>query len=315
VQHKVPLEAALHWAEQQGCNVLGCSEGYIDKAQPLKKASRGGVSFCVASSDAAGLVEACNASIIICPPLDYPECVLREKMLIVSDQPRLTFMRFLQSFFQPAIDVQIHPTAVIHEEAKIGENTSIGAGSIVGMSTIGTNSHIGENVIIRDQVTIGNNVNIFPGTVIGSDGFGYERNAEGVVEKFPHVGGVIIEDNVEIGANSCIDRGTLDDTIIRRGAKIDNLVHVAHNVEIGEETLVIALSMLGGGAKIGKRSWIAPSAVVSNKIEIGDDALVGLGAVVVKNVSSEQIVMGAPARDQHDFRKFIQFINSNIRDA
>lgn len=147
-----------------------------------------------------------------------------------------------------------------------------------------------------DGTRIGRNVTVFSGTVIGADGFGYERRADGGMEKFIHKGGVVIEDDVEIGSNTSIDRGTLGDTILRRGAKVDNQVHIAHNCDVGEDAVVIAQSMIGGSVKIGARAWIAPSVVVMNGIAIGQDAMCGLGSIVTKSVKDGETVMGNPAR-------------------
>ncbi len=118
----------------------------------------------------------------------------------------------------------------------------------------------------------------------------------GTMTKFIHLGGVLIQDNVEIGSNTSIDRGTLGNTIIRKGVKIDNQVHIAHNCDIGEDVVVIAQSMVGGSVKIGNRSWIAPSVVIMNGITIGSDATCGLGAVITKSVKDGDTVMGNPAR-------------------
>ena len=114
-------------------------------------------------------------------------------------------------------------------------------------------------------------------------------------EKFPHIGGVVIEDDVEIGANACIDKGTLGDTIIRKGSKLDNFVHIAHNVTIGQHTAVIAHAMIGGSTVIGNYSWIAPSVVIRDGLNIGNNVLVGLGAVVTKNIPDNETWAGIPA--------------------
>src|SRR5690606_29288629 len=124
-----------------------------------------------------------------------------------------------------------------------------------------------------------------PGVKIGQPGFGYERNAAGELVQFPHLGRVIIEDDVHIGANTCIDRGTLDDTIIRSRARVDNLCHISHNVDVVSDTAVIANSMTGGSVSIGSESWIAPSGSIINGVSIGAGATVGMGAVVVKPVA------------------------------
>jgi len=137
---------------------------------------------------------------------------------------------------------------------------------------------------------------IHAGAVIGSDGFGYTRNEEGLVEKFPHMGGVVIEDDVEIGANTCIDRGALGNTFIGRSVKIDNLVHIAHNVVIEENSFIIANAMIAGSVQIGKNAWIAPSASVLQQLKIGDNALVGVGSVIRENVPANETWAGVPAR-------------------
>src|SRR5690606_230154 len=123
------------------------------------------------------------------------------------------------------------------------------------------------------------NVTINAGTVIGAEGFGYQRNENGEFEKFPHIGGVIINDNVDVGSNTSIDRGALGNTIIGEGAKIDNLVHIAHNVKVGKHAAVIAHAMIGGSSVIGDYSWVAPNSAIRDQISIGNRVTVGLGAV------------------------------------
>ena len=141
-----------------------------------------------------------------------------------------------------------------------------------------------------------NNVTIEHGAVIGSDGYGYSRAKDGKIEPFPHIGGVHIEDDVYIGANTCIDRGSLGDTVIGKGSKIDNLVHIAHNVIIGENVMVIANSMIAGSVNVRNNSWIAPSASILNQKSIGEGSTVGIGAVVLKDVEAKTVVSGVPAR-------------------
>lgn len=224
--------------------------------------------------------------------------------VIECENPRLAFARCVKVFFSKSTQViGVHPTAVIEEGVYIHPTASIGAHCYIGSNTtVGENSIIFSNVTILCPTNIGANVNINSGTVIGADGFGYEKNAEGKYEKFPHLGGVVIEDDVDIGANTCIDRGVLNNTVIRAGAKIDNLVHVAHNCDIGEGAMVIACTMLGGSVKIGSGSWIAPASTIINQKIIGDQAIVGLGSLVTKDVENGQTVMGAPAMDQANFK-------------
>jgi UDP-3-O-[3-hydroxymyristoyl] glucosamine N-acyltransferase len=127
-------------------------------------------------------------------------------------------------------------------------------------------------------------------------GFGYEKDEDGHYQVIPHIGGVLIEENVEIGNNTCIDRAVLGNTILKKNCKIDNLVHIAHGVIVGENSLVIAHAMVGGSTVIGDNVWVAPNAALINKITIGDNATIGLGAVVVKNVGENDTVIGNPAK-------------------
>lgn len=152
------------------------------------------------------------------------------------------------------------------------------------------------NVWIGPHVTIGRDCVIGPGSVIGWDGFGYEKGPQGGWVEKPQTHGVVIERNVHIGGNVCIDRGSYRDTRIGIGTRIDNLVHIAHNVQIGWDCLVIAQAELSGSVKVGAGCWIGPSACVREHLSIGDGALVGIGAVVVKDVPAGETWAGNPAR-------------------
>lgn len=174
----------------------------------------------------------------------------------------------------------IHPSSYIDSSAKIGAFTTI-----LPMCYIGPGVQIGKNCIIG------------PGACIGQPGFGYEKDEETGAQRYrEHSAGVVIDDDVHIGANACVDQGRHRPTRIGRGTRVDNLVHIAHNVWIGEDCLIIACSMLAGTVVIGDRSHVAPSAAILDHINVGEDALVGLGAVVVKDVPHGMTVKGVPAR-------------------
>lgn len=222
---------------------------------------------------------------------------LDKKAVVLVDNPREAIVAVLNRCFpiekpSPAI----HKSAIVDKAAKIDKTAYVGAGCVLGRCEIGAKSIIHPNVVINDGVRIGKNVVICPGTVIGFDGFGYGKGPDGELANFPHYGGVVIEDDVEIGSNTSIDRGTLGDTIIRNGAKIDNLCHIAHNVVIGENSMVIAHAMVGGSTEIGDDSWVAPGAILRDGISIGNKSLVGLGAVVTRSVPDGEIVVGNPAK-------------------
>jgi len=150
-------------------------------------------------------------------------------------------------------------------------------------------------VINSKYVSIGRNVVIKPLAVIGYEGFGFEPTGSGY-EIFPHIGGVIIEDDVFIGSCTCVNRGKLEDTVIGQGTKIDNLVHVAHNVRLGKNCIVVAHTIIGGSVTIGNGVYIAMSAIIRDHVKIGDNAFIGMGAVVTKDVEPGVTVIGNPAR-------------------
>lgn len=230
---------------------------------------------------------------------------LPDTTLVVVANPRLAFMRAVARFFAaPRPMSGVHPSAVLDPTARIDPTASIGPFCVIGPDcVVGADCVLGPHVCLIQDVVLGNRVTIAGGTVIGADGFGYERNEAGELEKFPHIGGVVIADDVEIGSNTSIDRGTLKPTMIGARARIDNQVHVAHNVIVGEDAAIIAQAMIGGSVRIGDRAWIAPSATIMNQVQVGSDATVGLGAVVVKAVPDGTIVMGSPAQSDVDFRR------------
>jgi len=198
----------------------------------------------------------------------------------------------------------VHPLAFVSESAEIGKDVYIGPFTFVGEGVkIGDGSIINPNVTIYDGCQIGKNVTIHAGSVIGADGFGFAPNTEGY-EKIPQLGIVIIEDNVEIGANTCIDRSTMGQTVIHKGVKLDNLIQVAHNCEIGENTVMSAQVGMAGSTKIGSWCMVGGQAGFAGHIHVADKTMVGAQCGVISNTKGNgENLIGSPAMDPKDFFK------------
>ena len=219
--------------------------------------------------------------------------------IIMIDNPRAAFIKIINKIYnKDKKGVGISPTAVISESATIGSDCYIGNNAIVGEECkIGNNTVISDRAVIVQKCIIGNNCIIEPGVIIGADGFAYERDKKTLeLERFPHIGGVTIGNNVEVCANSSIARGSLSDTVIGDGTKLDALVHVAHNVIIGRNCELTAGTVIGGSTTIGDTCWTGLNSTLKNKIKIGNKVIVGAGALVIHDVPDEDIVAGVPAK-------------------
>lgn len=276
----------------------------IDHYMPFHNATKGSMTFTKSLDDMKqiGLDKKLNPSLIIAP-IGVPLYFLKQIKcsVICVHNPRLWFIKIINKFFDnKEVVMGVHPDAIVTDPNIQNRNDiAIGAYSNIGYNVkIGENTVISNNVTIKDNVTIGKNVWIEPGAVIGTDGFGFEWDEDGEVVKFPHRGGVKIGDDVEIGANTCVDCGTMDDTVIGRNTKIDNLVHIAHNVKIGKNCFIIANSLLAGSSVIGDNVRIAMSATIREKVKVGKKAVVGMGAIVTKDVPAGKTVYGNPAKIQ-----------------
>jgi UDP-3-O-[3-hydroxymyristoyl] glucosamine N-acyltransferase len=241
---------------------------------------------------------------------------INNKNLIIVDDPYLAFARLLHKFspdtplkrtgiserteISETADIgkntTIKPFAVISENSEIGDDTIIGEGVYIGDGVkIGKNCVVYPNVSIYRDCEIHNNVIIHSGTVIGSDGFGYAHSKEGVL-KMPQIGTVIIEDDVEIGSNVSIDRGTTGTTLIKSGTKIDNLVQIAHNVVIGKNSIIVSQVGISGSTTIGDNVVIAGQVGIVGHIEIGDGVKIGAKSGVSKSIPANEDYFGIPAR-------------------
>jgi UDP-3-O-[3-hydroxymyristoyl] glucosamine N-acyltransferase len=303
----IPLQPLVD-AMEMPYRIHGRADREVARAMPLDDAQPSDVTFCSRAGEAGiELMRATLAGVVLCAEThDFASLVDTDRTFVAVADPRLAFLRIVRSFFAERVTPGIHPTAVIDASATIGNDVFIGPFTWIAKDcSVGDGSVIHTNVSIYPKTRIGRNVTIHAGTVIGADGYGYQRNERGELEKFPHIGGVLIEDDVEVGSNTSIDRGTLGDTILRQGARVDNQVHIAHNVIVGRHAAVIANAMIGGSTTIGEGAWIAPAACVRDRLTIGANATVGLGAVVVKDVPDGATVIGAPARPADEYKRFL----------
>ncbi len=294
--------------------VVGDKDILITGICGIKEAQKGDITF-LANEKYLQLLETTNASAVITSPnMKIPKRL--GKTIILTDNPSLAFAKLVAHWYPNGVDHPrgIHNTAIIGEGVKLGRDVAIGAyvvieknvtigdgtviyaGSYIGHNTeIGKDCLIYPNVSIREKIMIGNRVIIHSGTVIGSDGFGF-ATVKGVHHRIPQIGTVVIEDDVEIGANVTIDRARFDKTYIGKGTKIDNLVQIAHNVVIGENSIIVSQAGISGSTTIGNGVILAGQSGIVGHISIGDGAVVAAQAGVTKSVSPNTKVSGYPAK-------------------
>ena len=235
-----------------------------------------------------------------------------KKNFLVSEDPYLSYAmasKLFSPFYNDINNNGIHSTAIVSSDAKIGNNVFIGANVYIGPNcVIGHNSCIQPNVSLVCNVKLGSNCNIFPGTVLGSDGFGYAPTKNGYV-KIEQLGSLVIGDNVEIGAGCTIDRGALDDTIIHDGVKLDNQIHIAHNVDLGKNSAIAACCAIAGSTVIGENFRMGGLSGVLGHLSITDNVSVGAHTLITKNISEGGEYIGImPAQNPKDWAKSSIFI-------
>ena len=218
------------------------------------------------------------------------------KVLIRVNNPKLALAEIGNHFFVEKPELGIHPTAIIHPDAKTGKDVTIGAYCVIGKASIGDYCVIDSNVRIYDNVVMGCHCEIKAGAVLGGAGFGYERDVYGNKFRFPQIGSLIMGDYVEVGANTCIDRGALSDTIIGDYTKINNLCHIAHNNIIGKNVSITGCVNVSGGNVIDDDVWIAPNSSLRGYIHLGKGCTLGMGAVATKDIPAGETWVGNPAR-------------------
>jgi UDP-3-O-[3-hydroxymyristoyl] glucosamine N-acyltransferase len=306
-------------AELIGGVVHGDASTVITGVESLKDGKKGDISF-LGNKKYNDQVATTAASAVIAGE-DFDLSDAGDTAILVCESPNIAFGKVIDFFAPPPVEyppmvhpsaivatsaeigagVHIGPCAIIEDDAVVGDGSVVCAGSYIGHeTTIGRGTLIYPNVTIRERCVVGNGVIIHPGTVIGSDGFGFEAGATGIV-KIPQVGIVQIDDGVEIGANCTIDRARFGKTWFKAGVKLDNQVHVAHNVVVGECSMLIGQCGIAGSTEIGRGVIVAAKAGINGHITLGDGARIAGTSGVVKDVPAGGTVVGTPAEPKRDF--------------
>ncbi len=301
----------------------------VHKLSKIEEGEEGSLTF-LANPKYTSYIYSTKASITIVNRDFVPEQALSTTLIKVEDAYK-SFSKLLEYYNQVKMDTKtgIEEPVYISENVVHGDNFYLGAFSYLGKNvTIGNNVKICPNVYIGDNVKIGDHVVIYAGTkvysesvignhcvlhggvIIGSDGFGFTPNANGEYSKVPQTGNVVLEDHVDVGAGTTIDRATLGSTILRKGVKLDNQIQIAHNVEIGEHTAIAAQTGIAGSAKIGKHCLIGGQVGIVGHITIGDRVKIQAQAGIGRNVKDDEVVQGSPAFGYGDFNKsYVLFKN------
>ena len=299
-------------ASKIGAELRGDPDLIINNPATIETAEAGDITF-ISNRKFSKFLKTTKASAVIV----YPGLESADQSLLVAKDPYLAFALVMRLFFRlyPPFKPGIEKTAVVPDDVvipessyighhvvlspgvTIGENSAVFAGAFIGeKSSVGDNSRVFQNVTIREEIKIGDNVTIYPNVVIGSDGFGYSWDGSKHV-KIPQAGIVIIEDDVEIGAGTTIDRATIGATVIGRGSIIDNLVQIAHNCVIGPGSIICAQVGLAGSTELGSRVTLAGQVGVAGHLKIGDNSVVEAQSGIPSNLAPNSLVFGTPARE------------------
>lgn len=308
--------------------VVGNPNAEVHKLSKIEEGTEGSLTF-LANPKYINFIYSTQATVTIVNNTFEPEQNITTTLIKVEDAYK-SFSKLLEYYNQVKLMKSgIEQPSVISEGVTYGTDLYLGSFCYIGKNVIignnvkiYPNSFIGDNVTIGDncvffagvriysETEIGNNCTIHSGTIVGSDGFGFAPLEDGTYSKVPQIGNVIIEDNVEIGACTTVDRATLGSTIIRKGVKLDNHIQVAHNVEIGENTVIAAQTGIAGTTKIGKNCLIGGQVGFAGHLVIGDNVKIQAQSGIGKNLSDGEVVQGSPAFNYSDFAKsFVHFRN------
>lgn len=293
----------------------------VYKLSKIEEGTEGSISF-LANPKYKHFIYTTQASIVIVGKDFEPENTLTSTLVKVDD-PYTAFSKLLAFYNEIKLNKSgIEQPSLIASTAKVGENVYIGAFAYIGENVvlgnnvkIYPNTYIGDNSVIGDNTTIfsgckiysetviGKNCTLHSGVVLGADGFGFAPNEIGVYSKVPQIGNVILEDNVDIGANSTVDRATLGSTIIRQGVKLDNQIQIAHNVEIGKNTVIAAQTGVAGSTKIGENGMIGGQVGIVGHLTIGNRVRIQAQTGVGRNLKDDEVIQGSPALGYAEYNK------------
>jgi UDP-3-O-[3-hydroxymyristoyl] glucosamine N-acyltransferase len=312
-----------------GGEIVGNPKAEVYKLSKIEEGSEGSISF-LANPKYLPYIYSTQATITIVNNTFVPEGELSTTLIKVDDA-YLSFTKLLEYYDQATKGnkIGIEQPSFIAESVKYGNDLYLGCFSYIGENVVlGDNVKIYPNCFIDKNVKIGNNVTIFAGVkihsdtvignnceiysgvVIGADGFGFAPNEDGTYTKIPQIGNVVIEDNVDIGANTTIDKATMGSTIIRKGVKLDNQIQIGHNVEIGENTVIAAQTGVAGSTKIGKGGMIGGQVGIVGHLNIGNNVKIQAQSGVARNIKDDEILQGTPAFGYGEFSKsFVHFRN------
>lgn len=315
-----------------GGKIFGNADVSIKSVARIDEAEKGDLTFLYLPAFEKYLQSTGASAILVKPDFNKSR---DDISYIEVDSPEKAFTAVIINYFSPKFELQgIDETSFIHKSSTLGKNVALGKNVVIGANCrigdnvkifhntvvldnveIGSDSMIFQNVSIREDCKIGKKVIIHAGAVIGADGFGYQKDDKGVYNKVPQIGNVIIEDDVEIGANTTIDRAALGSTVIKKGVKIDNLVQIAHNVSVGNNTVMSAQSGVSGSVKIGSNVILAGQVGIAGHLEIADNVILMAQSGVAKTISKPGLYFGSPSKEaktakilEAHFRSFPEYV-------
>jgi len=315
-----------------GGRLTGNADVIISSVAKIDEAGKGDITFLYLSHYEKFFASTGASAILVKPDFNKSR---NDISYIEVDSPEKAFASVIINFFSPELKLNgIDKTAFVGSSSSLGENVALGKNVVIGANCVignnvkifhntvlldnvevGDNSVLYQNISIREDCKIGKRVIIHPGAVIGADGFGYQKDEKGVYHKVPQIGNVVIEDDVEIGANTTIDRAALGSTIIKKGTKIDNLVQIAHNVSVGNNTVMSAQSGVSGSVKIGNNVILAGQVGLAGHLDIGDNVILIAQSGVSKSIPKPGMYFGTPAKEfktakilEAHFRNFPEYV-------